>query len=508
MGRIMDNHRATADLKIGARGELRGAKRCCPFSSTIVPQRGVDANLLDALVATLGADNVLTGAAVEARATSWIDPSPLQSLATVRPRTTAEVAAVLSLCHAACQPVVTHGGSTNLVNATRTTPGDLVLSLERMAAVIEVDATNQTMTVQAGAPLQRVQEAAAAHKLFFPLDLAARGSATIGGCVAMNAGGVRVLRYGMMRELVLGLEAVLADGTVLTSLNAMLKNNAGYDLKQLFIGSEGTLGVVTQAVLRLFPAPRTYITALLAMADFAQATALLPLLQRDLGGALASFEVMWNDYYRLTTTPPAPTRPPLAQDHAYYVLIEALGGSERLDQQRFETALDHAAHEGLFDDAVIARSAQQRAELWRIREDSEQIERQHHLTFGYDVSLPIGAMEEYVEDVRAAIELHFADQARCWVYGHLGDGNLHINVWAPQLQPENAERVAQIVYRPLAAVGGSISAEHGVGLDKKAHLPLCRTAQEIELMRLLKRTLDPHDILNPGKIFDLEASVA
>lgn len=464
--------------------------------------------LLDELVAALGADAVLTGAAVQERATSWIDPTPLQALAIVRPRTTAEVATVLRLCHAARQPVVAYGGGTNLVSATRTTLQDLALSLERMAAVVEVDVASQTMIVQAGAPLQRVQEAATGHGLFFPLDLAARGSATIGGCIAMNAGGVRVLRYGMMRELVLGLETVLADGTVLSSRNAMLKNNAGYDLKQLFIGSEGTLGVVTQAVLRLFPAPRTHIAALLAMNEFAQVTALLPLLQRDLGGALASFEVMWNDYYRLTTTPPAPGKPPLAQEYAYYVLVEALGGSEHYDRQRFEAALDHAAHEGLFDDAVIAHTAQQRADLWRIREDSEQIERQHHLTFGYDVSLPIGEMEEYVEDVRSGVELHFGEQARCWVYGHLGDGNLHINVWAPQLQPEDADRMAQIVYRPLAALGGSISAEHGIGLDKKAYLSLCRTPQEIATMRLLKRALDPHNILNPGKIFDLETSAA
>ncbi|MFO7631793.1 MAG: FAD-binding oxidoreductase [Caldilinea sp.] len=462
-------------------------------------------NIITELIAAFGADSVLTGAAVQERATSWIDPAPLDALAIIRPRTTAEVSAVLRHCHAARQPIVVHGGCTNLVQATHTTPADLVLSLERMAAV-EIDNTNRTMTAQAGAPLQRVQEIAAAHGLFFPLDLAARGSATIGGCIAMNAGGVRVLRYGMMRELVLGLEVVLADGTVLASLNAMLKNNAGYDLKQLFIGSEGTLGVVTQAVLRLFPAPRTQATALLAMDNFAQMTALLPLLQRDLGGALASFEVMWSDYYRLTTTPPAPGKAPLAHEYAYYVLVEALGGDERHDQERFEQALDHAANSGLFDDAVIARTAQQRGDLWRIREDSEQIERQHHLTFGYDVSLPIGAMEEYVEDVRSGIKLHFGDRARCWVYGHLGDGNLHINVWAPQLQPADAGRVAAIVYGPLRFSGGSISAEHGIGLEKKDYLALCRTSQEIETMRLLKQALDPHAILNPGKVFDMETS--
>ncbi|HHY55653.1 MAG TPA: FAD-binding oxidoreductase [Chloroflexi bacterium] len=460
--------------------------------------------LVDELRALLGVDGVLTGGALQARATSWSDPTPPDALALVRPRTTDEVAAVLRLCHAARQPVVVYGGGTNLVHATRTTPRDLIVSLERMASVVAVDAQNQTLTAQAGAPLQRVQEAAAAHGLFFPLDLAARGSATIGGCIAMNAGGVRVLRYGMMRELVLGLEAVLADGVVLTALNAMLKNNAGYDLKHLLIGSEGTLGVVTQAVLRLFPAPRTYATALLAMDEFAQVTALLPLLQRDLGGALASFEVMWNDYYRLTTTPPALGKPSLGQEYAYYVLVEALGGHERFDQVRFEAALDHAAHAGLFDDAVVARSHQQRSELWRIREDSEQIERQHHLTFGYDVSLPIGAMEEYVADVRSAIALHFGADARCWVYGHLGDGNLHINVWAPQLQPQDGDRMAQIVYRPLTAVGGSVSAEHGIGLEKKAFLSLSRTPAEIATMRRLKAALDPHHILNPGKIFDQE----
>jgi FAD/FMN-containing dehydrogenase len=459
-------------------------------------------DLLSALVAIVGPDHVVTGADLAARATSWIDPAPLQGLALVRPHTTAEVAAVLALCHAARQPVVTYGGGTNLVRATASTQADVILSLERMAAITAIDADNRTLTVQAGAPVQQVQEAAAAHDLFFPLDLAARGTATIGGCIAMNAGGVRVLRYGVMRDLVLGVEAVLADGTVLTALNQMLKNNAGYDLKQLFIGSEGTLGVVTQAVLRLFPAPRSRSTALLAVAEFAQVVALLHRLQRDLGGALASFEVMWNDYYRLTTTPPAPSRPPLGQMHAYYVLVEALGGDEAEDEPRFVRALEHAADDGLFVDAAIAASAAQRDALWRVREDSEQIERQHHLTFGYDVSLPIGEMEGYVTAVRAGLAAVFGVDARCWVYGHLGDGNLHLNVWAPTLQPIDADTVAAVVYHPLQALGGSISAEHGIGLEKKAYLALCRTPAELETMRRLKRTLDPHSILNPGKVLD------
>jgi FAD/FMN-containing dehydrogenase len=222
--------------------------------------------LVEKLLALLGADGVLTGAAVLERATSWIDPAPLQARVLVRPRTTAEVAAVLRLCHAARQPIVVYGGGTNLVHATHTTPRDLgavggTHGRRRCRRCAEPDAD------RAGgcAAPARAGSGGRARDLFFPLDLAARGSATVGGCIAMNAGGVRVLRYGTMRELVLGLEAVLADGAVLTALNAMLKNNAGYDLKQLFIGSEGTLGVVTQAVLRLFPAPHTHATALLAM---------------------------------------------------------------------------------------------------------------------------------------------------------------------------------------------------------------------------------------------------
>ncbi len=461
--------------------------------------------LLDALSAALGAEGVLTGAAVRERAASWIDPTPLEALAVVRPRTTTEVATVLRLCHAARQPVVVRGGATNLVQGTRTSASDLVLSLERMTEVTAIDPVNQTMAVQAGAALQAVQETAARHGLFFPLDLAARGSATIGGCIAMNAGGVRVLRYGMMRELTLGLEVALPDGVVLSSLNAMLKNNAGYDLKHLFIGSEGTLGVVTQAVLRLFPMPQAWFTALLAVASFSQVTALLSLLQHLLGASLTSFEVMWNDYYRLTTTPPALSKPPLRQDFTYYVLVEAIGGDDKLDRRRFEEVLERAARNGLFEDAVLARTTQQRADLWRIREDSEQIERQYHPSFGFDVSLPLSAMEAYVARVRLGIEQRFGREARCWIYGHLGDGNLHINLWAPSLQPEDVDAAAQLVYAPLSAFGGSISAEHGIGLEKKKYLPLSRSPQEIQVMQRLKRAFDPHNILNPGRVFDLDA---
>ncbi len=460
-------------------------------------------DVIDQLRAALGTDAVLTGQAVAARAASWIDPSPLQAAAIVRPRTTEQVAMALRICHAEVQPVITVGGATNLVEATHSTPSDVLLSLERMQAIEKVDGEGQTLTVQAGAPLQAVQEAAAKAGLLFPLDLAARGSATIGGCAAMNAGGVRVLRYGVMRDLLLGIEAVLADGTVITSLNRMLKNNAGYDLKQLFIGSEGTLGVITRLVLRLYPGQEYAATALLAAENFDQVVALRKLLQADLSGALTSYEVMWPAYYRLTTTPPAPSRPPLPHSYAYYVLVEALGNSHERLREAFERAVDHGYNAGLIANAVVAAGDAQRAKLWHIREDSEQIERQHHLTFGFDVSLPVEEMEEYAEDVVAGVEYHFGEGARCWIYGHLADGNLHINVWAPSLTSSDRATVEGIVYRPLRLCGGSISAEHGIGLEKKAYLGLTRTPQELALMRQIKLALDPKQILNRGRIFDV-----
>ena len=460
------------------------------------------ADIVTDLITALGAEAVLTGDAVRARTGGFLDSSPLRAKAIIRPANTAQVAEALRLCNAAGQTVVPHGGLTNLVYNTRTTEADIALSLERMTAIEASDPIGRTLTVQAGATLQSVQEAAATLDLFFPLDLAARGSCTIGGNVACNAGGTRVIRYGMMRDLVLGLEAVLADGTIVSSLNKMLKNNAGYDLKQLFIGSEGTLGVVTRAVLRLWPQPRSVVTALVGQNNFEQMTGLLSLLQRKSGGLLSSYEVMWPAYYHLTTTPPALSTPPLKSEFAFYTLIEIMGDDPNRDAAQFDRVLELAFDQGLCADAVIARSSEQRRALWRIREDSEQIEAQHHPTFSFDVSLPIGEMDEYVRDVQSTLEAAFG-AIKFWVYGHVGDGNLHLSVWGVQITEEAASQVATIIYRPLTNLAGSISAEHGIGLEKKAFLGWSRTAEEIDLMRRLKRAFDPKGILNPGKIFDL-----
>jgi len=347
--------------------------------------------------------------------------------------------------------------------------------------------------------LQRTQEEAEKHGLMFAVDLGGRGSATIGGNISTNAGGVRVVRYGMMRAQVLGLEAVLADGTVLCSLNRALKNNTGYDLKQLFIGSEGTLGIVTRADLRLFPRPRSFNTAFVACKDFETVIRLLGHVDSHLAGQLGAFEVMWPEFYEITTTPPARNTAALPYGHAVYVLMESLGAEPEADAARLEQTLGEALEEGLIEDAVIAKSEAERRAMWAPREDPWQT-RRHGPCIDFDVSLPIVDMPAYVQETRRALAERFP-QTRPYVFGHIADGNLHIAVSAPDM-PKIAEDVKRCVYEPLRPIRGAISAEHGIGLERKHFLDISRTPAEIAAMRAIKAALDPKRILNPGKVFD------
>ena len=458
-------------------------------------------SIVNELQTLLDGDGVLLGAEVSGRAAGIWDSTGIEATAIVRPKSTAQVATVLRACNAARQPVTAHGGRTGLVDGQITRRGDIVLSLERMNRIEDIDSAGRTMTAQAGVPLQVIQEAAANAGLYFPVDLGARGSCTIGGNVATNAGGNGVIRYGMTRDNILGLEAVLADGTVITSMNRMIKNNAGYDLKQLFIGSEGTLGVVTRVVLRLREAASSQNTALLASNDFTKVISLLKFLDRELGGTLSAFEVMWRDFYNLVTTPPAKSKPPLEQVHAFYVLIEARGGEPDTDGERFQAVLQRALEQGLIDDVVLAKSQAERAALWAIRDDVEQGHR-YGRPFIFDVSLQIRDMPAYVDRVKGELDRTWPGN-RCFVFGHLGDGNLHYNIVVGDFSEAAKHSVERIVYDPLREINGSVSAEHGIGLQKKPYLALCRSAEEIALMRMLKQALDPNAILNPGKIFDL-----
>jgi FAD/FMN-containing dehydrogenase len=455
------------------------------------------AQLLDRISSALGPGGVLRGQdARDAASSPW---GPLGAPeAVLRPRSTAEVALILKAAHAAGAAVVPWGGRTGLVEGAYA-DGALALSLERMNAIEEIDPANGTMRVQAGCVLQTACEAADAQGLLLPLDLGARGSATIGGTISTNAGGNRVLRWGMMRDMVLGLEAVLADGEVVSAMNPLIKNNAGYDIKQLFIGSEGTLGVVTRAVLRLRPKPRSENVAFLAVDGFDQLPRLLRRLERDLGGSLSAFEVMWSDFYALVTSAPAVGRPVLPHGHPFYVLVEAMGADAEADAARFEQVLAEALDAGEIADAALAKSVAERKAMWGLRDDVMQTLRNAPI-FTFDVSLKISDMARYVEDVRTALLARWPTTLSLMVFGHLGDGNLHLIIGVGDGSPGARQAVEETVYGPLRILNGSISAEHGIGLQKRAFLSWSRSPPELAVMRTLKRSLDPRNILNPGKV--------
>jgi len=456
--------------------------------------------VIDALTGIVGEGGVLDAAEVAKRPAGALRWDNLQAQALVRPRTTEEISRVLRWCHDHGVAVVTQGGLTGLVHGADAAPAEVILSMERMRAIEDIDPVQRTAVVQAGVVLQTLQEAVEEHGLSFPLDLGARGSATIGGNAATNAGGNRVIRYGMTRDMILGLEVVLADGTVVSSMNHLIKNNTGYDLKQVFIGSEGTLGVITRLVLRLREKPAAQDVAIVAVADFDCLPKLLKHMDQNLSGSLSAFEVMWQSFYRLVTTAPAKGKPPVSQDHPYFVLVESLGANARLDSDRFVAALESALEARLISDAAVAQSENDRRAFWALRDDVAQVVA-GGIPVVFDISLPISAMEQYVAALKGDLQSTIGDH-KLWIFGHLGDGNLHVIVQVPlkdylALRP----KIEALVYGPLGKLGGSVSAEHGIGLEKKPYLSVCRNDSELAVMRRLKTALDPAGILNPGKIF-------
>ena len=459
------------------------------------------ANLIDKIRDVVGATGVLTGDDVAARPASWLRPEPCRARAIIRPASTEEVSGVMKLCHAANQSVIPIGGNTGLVEGATAGEDDILLSLERMNAIEELDEIGSTITAQSGVPLQTVQERASDAGFMFPVDFGARGSAQIGGAIATNAGGNAVIRYGMMREQVLGLEAVLADGTVVTSMNRLLKNNAGYDLKQLFIGTEGTLGIVTRAVLRLRPALRSQNTAFAAIDDYAHVPALLNELGSALGGTLSAFEVLWSDFYDTVVVKRDKHQPPVSDGHPWYVLIEARGGEQATDDTRFQTALEEALDAGLIVDAAFASNAKQRNAMWAIRDDIDGLAEILDPAMAFDVSLPIADTADYAAAVHKRLEERWPETFRCTTFGHLGDNNLHFLLTVGSQDHEQQVDVMRIIYEELRPYRGSISAEHGIGLEKRPFLDVSRNEAEVALMKSLKQALDPKGLLNPGRIF-------
>ena len=418
-------------------------------------------------------------------------------LAVAYPRSTGEVSALLRLCHARGIGVVPQGGLTGLAGGAAPNPGCVALSLSRMRGIEEIDPDASTMTVQAGATMQAIQEAADAAGLFYPLDIGSRGTCTVGGNISTNAGGVRVLRYGVARELVRGLEVVLADGTVLPMLTKLTKNNTGYDLKQMFIGAEGTLGVITRAVIRLFPKPASVCTALLELPDFAAVLDLLARARTGLGGTLSAFEVLWPEFYRYASK--GFGRPgPLPGSTGINVLIEAMGTEPAADEAQFAAVIEAALEAGVVVDAVIAQSGRQTRDIWDIRDSVSEFARTFGPAVGFDVSVPTGRMQELVDAGRAALGRVDPGVPALW-FGHIADSNMHINIALREGGPGKSA-IEEAIYGVVHDFGGSVSAEHGIGLLKKPYLRLSRTEAELAVMRGMKALLDPRGILNGGKI--------
>ncbi|GJG93044.1 FAD-binding oxidoreductase [Cupriavidus pauculus] len=469
-------------------------------------------SFLDLCRAAIGPQNVLTDAADKAPyLTDWRRRYTGDALTVLRPGNTEEVAAVMHACHAHKLAVVPQGGNTGLCGGATPPEGEsasrgvVVLSLQRMNRVRQVDPLNNTITVEAGVILQQLQEVARDHGRLFPLSLAAEGSCTIGGNLSTNAGGTAVLRYGNTRELCLGLEVVTVKGEVWDGLRGLRKDNTGYDLRDLFIGAEGTLGVITAAVMKLFPAPRARVTALAAAKSPRAALALLAIAQSHASAMLTGFELMSAMCIDLVTKHFPQLRYPFAEHHPQLVLME-LSDSESEEHARgiFERMMDAAFEAGVVTDAVVAESVQQSRDFWNLREHIPLAQVEEGKNIKHDIAVPISRVADFIETTDALLQDAFPG-ARMVTFGHLGDGNLHYNVSPPVgvdhdqfLQHQDA--INLVVHNSVQAHNGSISAEHGLGQLKLEENRRYKSEVELAMMRAIKQALDPQRLMNPGKV--------
>jgi FAD/FMN-containing dehydrogenase len=464
--------------------------------------------LIERLRGAVGAANVLTDGDLSAWEMDWRKRSRGKALAVVRPASTGEVAAVVRACAAAGTPIVPQGGNTGLVvgGVPDASGREVVLSLTRMNKVRAIDPANLTVTVDAGCVLQNLQQAVEDAGLLFPLSLAAEGSCTIGGNLATNAGGTQVVRYGNTRELCLGLEVVTAQGEVWNGLTGLRKDNTGYDLRDLFIGSEGTLGVITGATMKVYPQPAAKLTAWAAVPSMEAAVTLLGLAHRHLGAGLTGFEVMGQFALSLVMKHYPQLRVPLYDQHPYCVLLENSDTeSEAHARGQFERLLEAALDDGCVADAVVAENIAQGKQLWHMREAIPLAQAEEGLNIKHDISIPVSRIPAYCAETDALLKRDIAG-VRLVNFGHLGDGNLHYNVQAPEggdmqaFLREQEERVNDIVYGQVKKFDGSISAEHGIGTLKVAKLPEYKSPVALKMMQAVKQALDPQNLFNPGRV--------
>ncbi len=469
------------------------------------PRPPLPSGLIGRFVAIVGEKNAITDpAAQEPYLTEQRGLYRGYTPLVLRPGSTAEVAAIVKLANEMQTAIVPQGGNTGLVGGQTPHNGEVVLSLARLDRIREIDAASNTMTCDAGVVLARAQSAAAEADRLFPLSLGAEGSCTIGGNLSTNAGGTGALAYGVARDLALGLEVVLADGRVLRGLNKLKKDNTGYDLRHIFIGAEGTLGIITAAVLKLFPRPRAVETAFIGLPSPEAALDLLGLVQSRTGGAATSFELMARAGIEMAVRHGAAMRDPLRDRHAWYVLLQLSSQATQGLRGTIEAVLAEAAEEGLVEDATIADTLEQARAFWRIREFLPDAQKPEGGSIKHDVSVPVAKVPQFLREADAACE-RLIPGIRPVPFGHMGDGNIHYNISQPVGAEKNAflsrwYEVNAVVHEVVKELGGSISAEHGIGVIKRDLLPDVKDGVALELMRTLKKTLDPNGILNPGKV--------
>lgn len=460
-------------------------------------------SFLAELAAIVGREAVRVGAELDA-VDAGADPLNLGAGLMVRPASTAQVARVLALCARCGVGVVPQGGRTGLAGGARTTCGELILSLDRMSSIVGVDDVARTATVEAGVTLARLEEALAPYRLSAGIDLGARGTATIGGMVSTNAGGSDAFRHGTMRQRVLGLEVALADGSVLSELSQVRKDNAGLPLRQLFIGSEGTLGVVTRIVLGLVPASGRRRSVLAILPDLGAAVDLLRQVEAAPQVTLAAAELMSGNHVALTARSLGVMQLAAVADPAVGLLIAACGPDEDAVDAALEAVLGRAADAGRIVDAVLPKNLAEERDLWRIREDWA-VDRAYPGGLWFDVSVPVSGLDRYVRELAGRLARH-DERLRMYLVGHLADGNVHVTVNADTALTARYAEIAPLVYSGLRELGGSFSAEHGIGLEKRDSLEHWTGETGLRLMRAVKAVLDPRGILNPGKVIRMTAS--
>jgi len=460
-----------------------------------------DTNIISLFENILDKSSIVTGENLKSRFYHiWKTDLPLEAVCLLLPKDTDQVSGILKICNDNDQEVVIHGGLTNLVGSTKSTKKQVVVSLEKMNNIIEIDEKGKTVTCESGVIIEDIINSVKEKNLLLPLNFGARGSAQIGGAVSTNAGGLRVFKYGMTRNLVLGLEAVLPDGTIISSLKKLMKDNTGYDLKQFFIGSEGTLGIVTKVILRLYQHPKTRYTALAVTDDYQKVLSLLKFMEYKISNNLTAFELLWNDTYKQMVSDKTMYNKYLPDNYKYYVFIEYMGGDFENDYDTFEKAIMQAIDQGIVDDAVLGKDEKEQQNIWGIREDVAVLAEEKKYDQQFDISIPVTQIGEIIDKTINELK-NCKGVETIFPFGHVADGNIHFIIGKDSDDDDLKSKINEIIYSNTELVKGSISAEHGIGLDKKKYLKKSRSKDEIELMKLIKKSIDPKNILNPGRVF-------